>query len=87
MNTSENKIADEIHGCIVCAKLFTVLTVYTPDGKLLDCTVTSPGGHIVSDERHPLAACDTHTEEEVKFAYKRWLSKTGKILNDKQEDG
>ena len=45
---SENKNVVEIHGCIVCAKLFNLLVVYTPDGKLLDCTVTSPGGHIVS---------------------------------------
>jgi hypothetical protein len=43
MNTSENKTADEIHGCIVCAKLFTILAVYTPEGKLVDGTVTSPG--------------------------------------------
>jgi len=73
MNTSENKIVNEIHGCIVCANLFTVLVVYTPEGKLLDCTVTSPGGHIVSDERRPLVACDSHTIEEI-TAYKRWKS-------------
>ncbi|MDD2921155.1 MAG: hypothetical protein PHQ36_02620 [Anaerolineales bacterium] len=86
MNTVENKIADEIHGCIVCAKLFNVLSVYTPDGKLLDCTVTSPGGHIVPDEHQPLVACDIHTEEEVKSAHKRWLSKTGKAFDAEQED-
>ena len=40
MTTSENKIVDEIHGCIVCAKLFNVLVVYTPQGKLQDYTVT-----------------------------------------------
>ncbi|RJP51031.1 MAG: hypothetical protein C4583_09560 [Anaerolineaceae bacterium] len=73
MSTSKNKNVDEIHGCIVCAILFNVLAVYTPDGKLLDCTVTSPGGHIVSDERRPLVACDSHTAEEI-GAYKRWKS-------------
>ena len=86
MNTSENKIVDEIHGCIVCAKLFNILAVYTLDDKLLDCTVTSPGGHIVPDEHHPLVACDIHVEEEVKSAHKRWLSKTAKTYDDEQED-
>jgi hypothetical protein len=68
---SENKNVVEIHGCIVCAKLFNLLVVYTPQGKLLDCTVTSSGGHIVPDERHPLVACNTHTAEEL-AAYKKW---------------
>ena len=68
---SENKTVVEIHGCIVCAKLFNLLVVYTPEGKLVDCTVTSPDGHRVMDERRPLVACDTHTAEEI-TAYKRW---------------
>lgn len=72
---SENKNITEIHGCIVCAKLFNILVVYSPDGKLVDCTVTSSGGHRVVDEQHPLAACDTHTAAEIESAYKRWQSK------------
>jgi hypothetical protein len=68
---SKNKNVVEIHGCIICAKLFNILVVYTPEGKLLDCTVTSPGGHIVQDENRPLVACDTHTAEEIESAYKR----------------
>lgn len=62
INTSENRTVVEIHGCIVCAKLYNILVVYTPEGKLLDCTVTSPGGHIVPNESHPLVACDSHTK-------------------------
>lgn len=81
MTTSENKIIDEIHGCIVCAKLFNLLVVYTPEGKLLDCTVTSPGGHIVPDEKRPLVACDTHTADEIESAYKRWQS-----INDEEAE-
>ena len=68
---SENKNAVEIHGCIVCAKLFNILVVYTPEGRLVDCTVTSPGGHIVPDERRPLVACDSHTAREIESAYKK----------------
>ena len=86
MNTSRNKNVVELHGCIVCAKLFNILVVYTPEGKLLDCTVTSPGGHIVQDEQQPLVACDAHTEEEIKFAYQRWQSTKSTASNDEQED-
>jgi len=86
MNTSENKIVGEIHGCIVCAKLFNILAVYTPDGKLVDCTVTRPGGHVVPDERRPLVACDTHTAEEVESAYKRWQSVKVKESHSEQEE-
>jgi len=86
MTTSENITLDEIHGCIVCANLYNVLAVYTPDRKLVACTVTSPGGHILPDKRQPLVACDTHTEEEIATAYVRWESTYGKKFNDEQED-
>jgi hypothetical protein len=78
MTTSQNKNAVEIHGCIVCARPFNMLAVYTPDGRLVDCTVTSPGGHRVTDEQRPLVACDSHTAEEIKIAYQRWQSRNGK---------
>jgi hypothetical protein len=67
---SETKTVVEIHSCIVCARLLNVLAVLTPEDRLLDCIVTSPGGHIVSDERRPLVACDSHTAEEI-TAYKK----------------
>jgi hypothetical protein len=83
---SENKNAVEIHGCIVCAKLFNILVVYTPEGRLVDCTVTSPGGHIVPDERRPLVACDSHTAREIESAYKKWQSTNGKESDNEQDD-
>ena len=83
---SENKNAVEIHGCIVCDKLFNVLAVYTPNGRLVDCTVTSPGGHIVPDERRPLVACDKHAAGKIESAYKKWQSKNDKESDHKQED-
>ena len=73
IKNSKNKTVVEIHGCIVCAKLFNVLAVYAPDGRLVDCTVTSPGGHIVSDDRRPLVACEHHTAREI-GSYKIWKS-------------
>ena len=83
---SENKNVVEIHGCVVCAKIFNLLSVYTPDGKLVDCTVTSPGGHCVPNEGQPLIACDTHTAEDIEAAYKRWQSRNSKESDNEQED-
>jgi len=82
---SENKNEVEIHGCIVCARLFNVLAVYTPDGKLVDSSVTSPGGHCLPNKGQVLVACDTHTGEHIESAYKRWLSRNDKELDDEQE--
>lgn len=86
MNTSENKKVVEIHGCIVCAKLYNILLVYTPEGKLLDCTVTSPSGHIVPDESRPLVVCDSHTKIEIESANNRRQSSKGKnlVMNKKR---
>jgi hypothetical protein len=70
MNISKNKIVTEQHGCVICANLFNVLVVYTPEGKLLDCTVTSPGGHILQNKQRLLVACDIHTAGEIKPANK-----------------
>ena len=83
---AENKKVTEIHGCIVCAKLFNVLAVYTPDGKLLDCTVTSAGGHIVPDNRQALVACNTHTAKEIEPAYKRRQTTNSKKSDHEQEE-
>jgi hypothetical protein len=75
---SENKNVVERHGCLVCAKIFEMLAVYAPDGRLVACTVTSSGGHSVPDERQPLAVCDTHTAEEIETAHKKWRSARGR---------
>ena len=58
---SENKNAIELHGCIVCARMFNLLAVYAPDDRLVGCSVISPGGHCIPDENRPLVACDIHT--------------------------
>ena len=75
-----------MHGCIVCAKIFNILAVYTLDGKLVDFTVTTPGGHRVLNEKRPLVACNTHTAAEVETAYKRWQSRNGKESGKERED-
>ena len=83
---TENKNVAEMHGCLVCAKTFSVLAVYTPDGKLVDCAVTSFGGHCVPDEQHLLVACDTHSVEEIEAAHQRWLARNEPELDDEQAD-
>lgn len=79
---SENTNAVELHGCIVCARIFNVLVVYTPDEKLVNCAVTSPGGHCVKDERDPLVACDFHSQEAIESALIKWKSRYGKELGN-----
>jgi hypothetical protein len=86
MTKSENKNMVELHGCIVCARTFKVLAMYTPDDELVDCVVTSFGGHRVLDEGYPLVACDTHTAEEIETAYQRWQSRNDKDADDEKED-
>jgi hypothetical protein len=87
MTKSENKNVVETHGCVVCARVFNIFAVYTPAGRLVDCAVTSPGGHCLPDEQRPLVACDTHTAEEIETAYKRWQSRNDNELDNQQEDG
>lgn len=65
---SQNKKVVEPHGCIVCGKVYNMLVVYSPDGKLVDCTVTDAGGRRVPDPNRPLVACDRHTESEIETA-------------------
>jgi hypothetical protein len=58
----------EQHGCIVCGRIYNMLVVYGLDGKMVDCTVTSPGGQRVRDDYWPLVACDIHTQEQTRIA-------------------
>jgi hypothetical protein len=84
---SENKPIVEMHGCIVCGRIYNVFAIYTQDGRLVDCTVTSPSGHCVPDERQPLVTCDTHTAREIETAYKIWKSrKVEELVNEKADE-
>ena len=67
---SENINRVEPHGCIVCGRSYDMLVVYSPSGRMVDCTVTSPGGgHRVPDPQRPLVACDRHSQQEIQAAY------------------
>ncbi len=61
----------EMHGCIVCAKLYECYVVYDAQGNYIDMKVMTTGGRKVPDPRRPLVACDTHSDLDVKRAVDR----------------
>lgn len=71
----------EMHGCIVCGKLYQLYTAYDSEGKLIGSKVMSAGGREVKDANRPLVACETHTEEDIERAVKRVFGS-----NDQEED-
>lgn len=68
---SETKAKGEMHGCIVCGKLYQLLVVYDADGKFIGSRVMSAGGKEVKNADRPLAACERHTDEEIEKAVER----------------
>ena len=61
----------EMHGCIVCGKLYHMYVFYNPEGSYLASKVMSAGGQVVEGAGRPLVACDTHNETEVARAVER----------------
>ena len=72
---SENPTKGEIHGCIVCGKLYHLYVVYDSNGHYVDCKVMSAGGVRVPDTRRPLVACETHSSKEIEAAVMRVYGK------------
>ena len=81
---SNNSNVVEQHGCIVCGNIYNLLVVYSPNGQLIDCTVTSPGGRRVPDAHWPLVACEKHTQTEIENALARHYP--GKATDDLEDD-
>ena len=67
----EKHTKGEMHGCIVCGKLYQLYVVYDAKGKFVDCKVMSVGGNRVHHAHRPLAACEKHSAEEIKAAVAR----------------
>jgi hypothetical protein len=82
----KNKTVIERHGCIVCGSIYNVVAIYTPDGRLVDCTVTSSGGHCMPDERQPMVVYDFHNVGEIETAYNRWIARKVEEEDKEQED-
>lgn len=66
-----NRYVVEVHGCIVCARMFNILAIYNPDNNLINSKVTSSDGHIVPDKHRPLVACNIHSASVINTAYKK----------------
>ena len=67
----EIQTKSEMHGCIVCGKLYQLYVVYDANGNFTGSKVMTTGGKEVKDEKRPLVACEKHTDEEIERAVKR----------------
>lgn len=61
----------EVHGCIVCGKLYHLYVVHDSEGNYMGSRVMSPGGREVKGAGRPLVACERHSESEVERAVER----------------
>ena len=65
----------EMHGCIVCGKLYQLYVVYDAHNKFIDCKVMSAGGKCVPNSNRPLVACEKHSAAEIEAAVHRVYGK------------
>ncbi len=61
----------EMHGCILCGKLYQLYVVYDENGRFIDSKVMSAGGKRVPNKLRPLVACEKHSDEEIEAAVAR----------------
>jgi hypothetical protein len=61
----------EMHGCIVCGKLYQLYVVYDEHNRYVDSKVMSVGGRKVNHPTRALVACENHSEAEVEAAVVR----------------
>jgi hypothetical protein len=62
---TETVTKGEMHGCIVCGKLYNMYAFYDANGNFIGSKVMSAGGHEVKGAGRPLVACDTHSDADV----------------------
>ncbi len=67
----DNHTKGEMHGCIVCGKLYSLYVVYDAGGKFIGCKVMTPGGKVVPNPTRPLVACEQHSEKQIEAAVER----------------
>lgn len=68
---SEAKAKGEMHGCIVCGKLYQLYVAYDSNGNYIGSKVMSAGGQEVKGYGRPLVACERHAPEEIARAVER----------------
>lgn len=67
----ENHAKGELHGCVVCGKLYQLYVVNDAEGNFVGCKVMTPGGQVVPNKFRPLVACERHSGAEIEAAVKR----------------
>jgi hypothetical protein len=65
---SKREAISEMHGCVVCGKLYQLYVVYDATGKCHDFRVTSENARPVKHGHRPLVACKTHSDDQIKGA-------------------
>ena len=68
---TEKYTKGEMHGCVVCGKLYQLYVITDANGKYVDAKVMSAGGKLVPHLQRPLVACDTHSDEQIELAVSR----------------
>lgn len=72
---TEKHTRGEMHGCIVCGKLYQLYVVYDSTGKFIDFKVMDAGAKRVPNARRPLVACERHSQAEIEAAVRRVYGK------------
>lgn len=68
---TDAKAKGEVHGCIVCGKLYQLYVIHDADGNYMGSKVMSAGGKEVSGVNRPLVACESHSANEIARAVER----------------
>jgi hypothetical protein len=68
---SDPKAKGEMHGCIVCGKLYQLYVVHDSEGNYIGSKVMTAGGKEVKGYGRPLVACERHSPEEIARAVNR----------------
>jgi hypothetical protein len=79
---TEKYTKGEMHGCIVCGKLYQLYVVNDASGKYVDAKVMSAGGKLVPYEVRPLVACEQHSDAEIESAVVRAYGKQAEEDDD-----
>jgi hypothetical protein len=69
---SENVHTVEIHGCIVCGKIFNLMVLYSPAGEYFGSTAINSEGQSLPDPSRPLVACRKHSASDIQKALTRY---------------
>ncbi len=65
---TEKYTKGEMHGCVVCGKLYQLYVVSDANGKFVDAKIMTTGGKLVPHASRPLVACEKHTDTEIESA-------------------